>query len=142
MGKDLDYYYYAEDDYLYLKDSLDANILRNSMASIAQNTCERYLKHVISLYCGNRKTSIMRSHSLRALSKYLSEFLPDFSADWSLIRKADGYYYNTRYPGDDSFRVDKQDILDCWDAVCETKRAVDQYLEEYPVAVRQMEFFQ
>ena len=41
MEKKLSYYDYAEDDYNYLKDCIDAGIYRTSMASIAQETCAR-----------------------------------------------------------------------------------------------------
>ena len=40
----------------------------------------------------------------------------------------DEYYGHTRYPGNDSFFADKDDILEAFTVVKETKRAVDGYL--------------
>ena len=68
MEKKLSYYDYAEDDYNYLKDCIDAGIYRTSMASIAQETCVRYLKHVIiTRFSLKANDMIMVTHSLRNL---------------------------------------------------------------------------
>lgn len=73
----------------------------------------------------------MRAHSLKTLFDYVLENLPDFEINAMIMLKADGLYIATRYPGDDSFFASKQDVLDAFAAVEETKNAVDKYLNEH-----------
>lgn len=72
MEKGIDYYTYANDDYHYLEDCINAGIFRSSMASIAQNTCERYLKSIIADFTLVEENSrVMRTHSLKTLLNYV-----------------------------------------------------------------------
>lgn len=40
------------------------------------------------------------------------------------LQKIDGFYFTTRYPGDDSFVPDEDDIDDTWQAVKNTRATV------------------
>ena len=125
----IDYYDFAENDYKYLENSYNRGDVGNAMTYIAQNVCERYLKSVIEYAgCANLcDQSEMKTHSLRKLKKFITKNVPEFSCDWSKVLQADGFYFSARYPGEDSFYADKEDINECWEAVSEVKRAVDVF---------------
>lgn len=131
MGKEVTYYNFAENDYWFLKANVEEKRVSNAMCASAQNTCERYLKEVI-LDKANQlgDTDIMKTHSLKKIRKFIEMNLPDFKCDWKAVVLADGYYFSARYPGDDSYFVDESDVETCWNAVQETKRATDRYLEQ------------
>lgn len=132
MEKDINYYTFAENDYQFLKANIDQNRVGNAMASIAQNTCERYLKHLVETYCTETDcTAILKTHSLKRILRFLEDQLTDFSVSKDKIILADGYYFSARYPGDESFFVNEEDVKICWNAVQETKNAVDVYLENH-----------
>ena len=131
MGKSLDYYDYAEDGYKCLQKCIKSGIYYNALASLAQNTCERYLKHLINYYMDASNLSEMRTHSIKMLLKFVTTKFKDLDIDKSIVMRADGYYIKSRYPGDDSFFASKQDVLDAFAAVEETKNAVDKYLKEH-----------
>lgn len=134
MGKEINYYSFAENDYLYLKNSIEAGFCSNAMASIAQNIIERYLKHIIDVFCKEEDvTAVLKTHSLKRLLRYINTYLNEFKIDEYKVILADGYYFSARYPGDDSFFVNQKDIDVCWEAVQETKRAVDAYLEHHRI---------
>lgn len=129
MEENLTYYDFAMNDYNYLKFSIDNNLMFNSMCSNAQNIVERFLKHIIepkAMELGN--TKVMKAHDLILLKTFIQEHLPDFSIDWGTVIQCNGFYFNVRYPGDNSFFVNERNVLDCWNAVNETKNAVDRYL--------------
>lgn len=129
MESKITYYDFAENDYLYLKQSVESGHIFNSMCSTAQNCIEKYLKHVVEPYAiKQNNTSIMRVHDLTPLRSFIRQNLPEFSADWGKIMIANGYYFSARYPGDNAFFVSKQDVEDCFLALTETKKAVDKYL--------------
>ena len=127
MEKSLNYHDLAENDYEFLSYDYERGRVGNILCSSAQNICERYLKHVIDSECKDMDTSAaLHSHSLKYLRRFITENIPDFECDWSKIMPADGYYFTTRYPGDDAFLVDKQDVDDCWKAVEYTRELVNK----------------
>lgn len=130
MGKEINYYTFAENDYLFLKINMQEGRVSNAMTSIAQNVCERYLKHVIDCYCTSIDcTAVLKTHSLKRIIRFLNENLEDFKIDRSKVVLADGYYFSARYPGDESFFATEEDVESCWDAVEETKCVVDEYVK-------------
>lgn len=132
MEKTINYYTFAEDDYLFLKANIDEKRVNNAMTSIAQNVCERYLKHIIDVYCQDTDcTSILKTHSLKKILRFLEDNLPDFKVEKRTVVLADGYYFSARYPGEEAFFANEEDVQICWDAVCETKESVDKYLKEH-----------
>lgn len=58
------------------------------------------------------KESVLRTHSLRRLMRYVSGDMgidiPDETE--SALDRIDGFYFSTRYPGDDSFIPTERDI--------------------------------
>lgn len=133
--ENLTYYDFAMNDYNYLKSSIDNNLVYNSMCSNAQNIVERFLKHIIepkAMELGN--TKVMKAHDLILLKTFIQEYLPDFEIDWGIVIQCNGFYFNVMYPGDNSFFVNERNVLDCWNAVNETKNAVGRYLNTSSVS--------
>lgn len=91
-----------------------------NMAANAQNTAEKYLKHLIDQYDHDEqrldlRTRTLRTHNLSQLMNYLSN---EMGMEIPLRVKRDinalnNYYFNARYPGDNSFFVSKDDIEIC-----------------------------
>lgn len=132
MGKNVTYYDMAENDYQFLQFDYEHHRVGNVMCYASQNVCERFLKHIIDEYCTEMDTTnVLKTHSLKLLKKFISANLPDFICDWSVVMQADGFYFSARYPGDDSFIVDEDDVKECWEAVEETRRAVNAYLASH-----------
>lgn len=132
MEKIVNYYTFAEDDYQFLKMNIEEKRVSNAMTSIAQNICERYLKHIIDSYCTAIDcTGILKTHSLKRMIRFLNDNLGDFVIDRTKLILADGYYFSARYPGDESFFATEEDVKNCWEAVEETKKAVDEYLQKH-----------
>lgn len=128
MGK-ISYFDMAENDYQFLKKDYDEGRVGNVMCSIAQCICERYLKQIIisNVQTGN-PTDVLKSHSLKALKNYIVNNIPDFSCDWKTVMQANGYYFSARYPGDDSFMVERDDVQEAWESVEEVRNATINYL--------------
>lgn len=134
MGKGMSYFDYAENDYLFYRANYEEHRVGNAMCSGAQGICERYLKHLVDIYCMDKdNTAVLRTHSLRVLKKYICKELKDFECDWDVILGADGFYFSTRYPGDESFFVDEEDVEVCWKAVEEVRKNVMAYCELHSV---------
>lgn len=132
MGEELTYFSMAENDYQYLSEDVARGRVGNLICYSAQNICERYLKHVIAEYTDPSvdTTTILRSHSLRTLLRFLKTYLPDFIIDLNIVSKADGYYFTARYPGVDAYNVDKSDVDQCWEAVTYTRECVIDYMKQ------------
>lgn len=134
MGTGMTYFDMAENDYQFLQFDYENGRVGNVMCYVSQNVCERYLKHLIDIYCDAMNTThILKTHSLRVLKKFIKSNLRDFCCNWDTVIQADGFYFSARYPGEDSFMVDRDDVNDCWEAVKETRKAVVQYLENHTV---------
>lgn len=114
MEKEITYYDLADDDYNFLKECVAAGIYRNAMTSIGQEACEKYLKHIIDVFIKRCDELITNTHSLRAILAYIRMSLPDLDIDQDLVLKADGFYYNTNYPGEDSSMQIKMISLSAW----------------------------
>jgi hypothetical protein len=120
MESQLSYFDYAEADFQVLEEACQSDIRGNLWAGVSQNICERYFKHLIDQYVGaddeaglHRKIDILHTHSLTRLLNYLVTELPGFSIgmeDNYLFRSIDGFYFSTRYPGEDHFLASSQDI--------------------------------
>ena len=132
------YYDFAKNDYDYLLRSYESGWVMNGMCANAQNVCEKFLKHLIDAYSDPKDTldeskleRALRTHSLKVLQKYLKnemgiEMTPE-TAD--IIMKADGYYFSARYPGDDSYFVDADDVKQAVEAAKECKTFVDNIIQ-------------
>ena len=120
------YFDFAENDFQYFKASYDAGIVANMMGAMAQGICEKYMKHLISEYykpddAMQQKDfeNILRTHSLNRLMKFLKANMgAEFSKNTQThMRMIDGFYFSTRYPGDDSIEIDGDDVETCNDAI-------------------------
>lgn len=136
MGKTLSSYYdFAENDYQYLIKSYEAGMVANAMGALAQGICEKYLKHIINEYVvpesldeNKEKADMLRTHNLNKLHKYISRNLPDAQIDKRPLNVVNGLYFTTRYPGEESIMVDKEDLCEYIDAVKECKADIDRYM--------------
>ena len=126
------YFDFAENDFQYFKASYDAGIVANMMGAMAQGICEKYMKHLISEYYKPDDAiqqkdfeNILRTHSLNRLMKFLKANMgAEFSKNTQThMRMIDGFYFSTRYPGDDSIEIDGDDVETCNDAIelCRTE---------------------
>ena len=120
------YFDFAENDFQYFKASYDAGIVANMMGAMAQGICEKYMKHLISEYYKPDDAiqqkdfeNILRTHSLNRLMKFLKGNMgAEFSKNTQThMRMIDGFYFSTRYPGDDSIEIDGDDVETCNDAI-------------------------
>lgn len=132
MGTGKDYFSVAENDYLFFEFDIKHGRVGNPLCSASQNICEKYLKHIVDRYCNADidLTSVLKTHTLRVMQKFIQQYIPDFRCNWEVVLKADGYYFNTRYPGDDYFDVDQEDVDNCWAAVNEVRNAVLNFMAE------------
>ena len=71
MESERNYFDFAEDDYQYLKEDYERGRVANYMASMSQNICERYLKHVVETYVipttekeEAEETKVLHTHNL------------------------------------------------------------------------------
>ena len=130
------YYDFALDDYRFLSELRKSGITANSIGAIAQNTCERFLKHLINEYVpvseDNRNyiTEILTTHNLNRLVSFWNHYSEDKIPDSVLaqLRKINGFYFSTKYPGDDSQTLTKENISTCYEAVELCKQAVDEIM--------------
>ncbi len=120
------YFDFADDDFRYFKHNYDDGFIANSMGALAQSVCEKYMKHIISEYYNpdnpadfNRMNSMLRTHSLTNLINFLRNKMGIEFSDIceSEMRMIDGFYFSTRYPGDDSIELDKRGLEHCMLAI-------------------------
>lgn len=140
------YYDFAENSYEYLKFAVDNNIIANDMAAQAQNICERYLKHIIEEYYiadtsekNDSKVKTLHSHSLMKILNFIKNDMNidiDNDVEKSILY-TDVFYFTSRYPGDDSLTITKDNIENCFSGVnqcrdfankviCEMKSLADE----------------
>ena len=89
MAKDLKTYYdFADNNFNFLIAAYEQGLVGNAMGAMAQETCEKYLKHIIEEYIvpndsneNAKKTELLRTHNLTKLSKYILSYLPDIKLD-------------------------------------------------------------
>ncbi len=130
------YYDFALDDYNFLQDLKRSGIMANSIGAIAQNTCERFLKHLINEYIPvtreNRHevTDILTTHNLNRLVSFWNHFsenkIPTEVSNE--LKRINGFYFSTKYPGDDSLTLSKENILTCFTVVELCKQTVDDII--------------
>ena len=137
MAKDLKTYYdFADNNFNFLIAAYEQGLVGNAMGAMAQETCEKYLKHIIEEYIvpndsneNAKKTELLRTHNLTKLSKYILSYLPDIKLDRQSLKIVNGLYFTTRYPGDESIVVEKEDIEEYVEAVKKCKKAVDEFIQ-------------
>ena len=130
------YYDFALDDYRFLSELKKTGISANSIGAIAQNTCERFLKHLINEYVPvteeNRQqvTDILTTHNLNRLVYFWNRFSQKGISDnvSNLLKRINGFYFSTKYPGDDSQTLTEENIASCYEAVEACKQSVDEII--------------
>lgn len=121
------YFDFAENDYLWFEHAYADGFVANGMAAQAQEICEKYIKHIITL-CETtiqngveqaEYESTMHSHNLVRLMRYMENNAGQtFTAETKrLLQSINGYYFTARYPGDESIEVTAEDIDLCYEAV-------------------------
>lgn len=138
MAKELKTYFdFAENNYDFLLAAYEQGLVGNAMGAMAQETCEKYLKHIIEEYVvpqdlqGNaEKAEILRTHNLSKLSKYIVQYVSDIKLNRQALNLINGLYFTTRYPGDESIVVEKEDIDDYIEAVKECRKSVIEFIEK------------
>ena len=129
MAKDLKTYYdFADNNFNFLIAAYEQGLVGNAMGAMAQETCEKYLKHIIEEYIVPNDSKL-RTHNLTKLSKYILSYLPDIKLDRQSLNLVNGLYFTTRYPGDESIVVEKEDIEEYVEAVKKCKKAVDEFIQ-------------
>ena len=133
------YYDFALDDYQFLIELKKNGITANSIGAIAQNTCERFLKHLINEYIpvheGNRQsiTDILITHNLNRLVSFWNQYsenkIPNVVS--SKLKRINGFYFSTKYPGDDCQTLTAENISSCYEAVEACKQVVDDIISSY-----------
>ncbi len=132
------YYDFANDDYKFIKATLEAGITANSLGAMTQNTCERFIKHLINQYIPvtnkNRfeLTEILSTHNLNRLVNYWNSksTMPIDSETASALKEVNGFYFSTKYPGDDSLTLNEEDYKICINAIEKCKQCVDSIIEK------------
>lgn len=131
MEKKLDYFDFAEADYNSLMKCKEFGLTGNMVCSQAQKTCERYLKFILEKFSNDEvDTDTMRAHALRKLRNKLSILVPDFTCDWSIVLKADGFYFTVSYPGDSAIMATDEDSEECFEAMIQCRKDVIAYVEK------------
>lgn len=132
------YFDFAENDYNYFVNSANHGLVANMMAAMAQNICEKYMKHLINEFYEPQTLAdekdlekILHTHNLNGLIKFLRNNLEvSFSKEAKTqMNVINGFYYNTRYPGDESFEVDKEDIEDCMKAITLCRKEIVEFIK-------------
>lgn len=139
---------FAENDFEFFMNAYGHNTVANQMGAIAQGICEKYMKHIIEEYVNPdnkegvlEKENILRTHSLERLLKYLKRNVPELEMDRSKLKIIDGYYFSTRYPGNESIRIDEDDIEYCKNAIEECRDKVLKYARDNKVKEKQPDDF-
>ena len=95
------------------------------------------MKHLIEEYIvpkdlqeNSQKTEILRTHNLSKLSKYINNYLPEVKLNRQALNLVNGLYFTTRYPGDESIVVEKEDLKEYIEVVKECKRTIDEFIEK------------
>ena len=133
------YYDFALDDYRFLIELKKNGITANSIGAIAQNTCERFLKHLINEFIpvseSNRQsiTDILITHNLNRLVSFWNQYsenkIPNVVS--SKLKRINGFYFSTKYPGDDCQTLTAENISSCYEAVEACKQVVDDIISSY-----------
>lgn len=133
------YYDYAENDYNFIMNNYKSGGVWNSMCSISQQICERYIRHIIDKYYmpDNQNdcveaSEVLRTHNLNKLERFLKKKMSiTFEENvHNALTEINGFYFETRYPGDESFFADKEDIENAVNGIKLCKETIDKIIAE------------
>lgn len=138
----MNYYDFAENDYQFIIKNYENGGVWNSMCSISQKVCERFLKHLIDQYYipesdadEIESSDVMKTHSLYKLERFLRRKMNISISDelHNALTNVNGFYFETSYPGDESYFVDSQDVETAVNAMNICKDFVNQYIKEQQI---------
>ena len=130
---------FADNSYAYFMFAYDNGQIFNEMGAMAQSICERYLKHLIAEYAependseSDIKERALRSHKLRVLSNFLRHNmeLPMSKTLVTSLNSVNGFYFSTRYPGEDSTTLTREELDECAEAIQLCKEYVEDTINQ------------
>ena len=136
----------AENDYIYFLEDVNKGRVANYLAAMAQSICERYLKHIVETQYEPTSTEenadkmmSLKTHNLQKLFQTIEKHtkLHFTNETKNNLRAINGYYFSTRYPGEDYIDVDASDIEICKKAVELCREEIMQYLDIVPTKEKQ-----
>ena len=124
------YYDYALQDYRVAEIFYTKGELNNAICSKASEATEKMLKHIVELHYPDNatKASLLTTHSLTKLFNEITKEIPGVMLDRADISALGSFYFETRYPSDDSYMVTQQDVDVAWTSLNNIRRAVDSFL--------------
>lgn len=137
------YFDFAENDFKFFQDAYEHGIKGTPMTAMGQNISERYLKHIICEYAQpqdlqeeNNKTAVLKTHSISRLLNYIKkdmglEIPQNVESD---ARAVDGFYFSTRYPGDDCFIPTEDDIDVAYKAIKTIRGYTIEFIHEQSIS--------
>lgn len=117
------YFDFAEDSFQMFKKIYENNIRGNELGALAQNICERYMKHLLDTFCtpkdadeSNELNYALHTHNLSRIIDTLDSFGITYSERAeNAILSINGFYF-TRYPGDDVVEMKEKRYQQCYEA--------------------------
>lgn len=125
----------ANNEYKYLIKHIDYEYL-NPSAAQAQQVVEKYLKYLVETFCLENTVSamnVLKSHNLSTIYTVLNECGIDLDLDRGSLALLKGYYFETRYPGEDYYIVTKDSFDESLEFVKEVRCKVYSYLTEHNI---------
>lgn len=132
--ENLTFYKSAEDDFYFLKSSMESGNTGNIICSLSQSICERFLKQLIVNYINedsNNKDDfekILKSNNIEMILNFIEDNLKDFITNVE-IRNVSKY---SDYGQPGSYPIDEDGIRICWNSVKICKVYVDHYIDSHP----------
>lgn len=131
---------FADNSYAYFMFAYDNDQIFNEMGAMAQSICERYLKHLIAEYAEpendrerDSKERTLRSHNLRVLSNFLRHTMglsmPKILV--TALNSVNGFYFSTRYPGEDSTTLTQEELDECAEAIQSCREYVENTIRQF-----------
>ena len=122
---------YADEGYMMFLDLWNSGKRYNMMAAMANEACEKYLKHIveeISDKVSEEQYAVLHTHNLNKILKYMESNLsfPISEKESDALRKVNGYYFTARYPSVDSDDVTEKELEDCLKAMEICRSLVDK----------------
>lgn len=145
-GRNINYFDYAENDFLYWEDSLkmyqskdeeEKIYVPNSICWNAANIAERYLKYMLDIVIKENFVEdsdileCMKIHNLGRICENIMKFNENIEFKLHEIRSLSHYYYDVRYPGDNSYYVKQEDIDFCYKVLTKIRNICLEVKEEY-----------
>ncbi|NLP35613.1 MAG: HEPN domain-containing protein [Clostridiales bacterium] len=122
------YYNIAMDDLLYLEAS-NVEGYYNQPTNLCQQVAEKLMKSVVAdYYTEDDLENILRSHSLKRLANAINLIIPSSNFDKKALAYLSDFYYETRYPGPDYVKIDKETYEECKQIMYTCKDEIDRIL--------------